>query len=236
MREEELLGPCVFKHFSYSRDLTQGNLQKIEFFFERHLDRMCSYVLSFYINSCRNEVKSARNELLNCISKDDASKSARISELIDILIAPENRPVFKEQLLGGGPWVVVYTRGAFLWQVYTSPGGKLTGSSNRAAQDFNPNTRAVLNSGEIVGPAIQVSAVGSYTPTNSSTTLPKEVDVTITGGEINAWGKRIPLPISGRGKFFIEYLDDTIRVFRSTNGGLTVQMREDKLAILRKLK
>jgi hypothetical protein len=145
----------------------------------------------------------------------------------------ENRPPFDEKLLGGGPWQVVYTRGAFLWQLYTSPGKLITGSANKAAQDFNPSTRAVLNSGEIAGPSIQVSAVGQYTPTNSSKALPKEVDVEITGGEINAWGKRIPLPISGAGKFYIEYVDDTIRVFRSTNGSLSVQIREDKLAKLR---
>lgn len=59
------------------------------------------------------------------------------------------------------------------------------------------------------------------------------MDVTITGGEINAWGNRIPLPIKGNGKFYIDYVDDTIRVFRSTNGGLTVQVREDKLEKLR---
>ena len=185
----------------------------------------------------RNEAKAARNGLLAYIAKDDPSNSARISQLIDTLVSPENRPQpFKEQLLGGGPWQVVYTRGAFLWQVYTSPGKLVTGSSNRAAQDFDPGTRAVLNSGEIAGPAIQVTAVGAYTPTNSSTVLPKEVDVSITGGEINAWGTRIALPIKGSGKFFIEYLDDTIRVFRSTGGGLTVQIREDKLIKLRNSK
>ncbi|KAG7667952.1 hypothetical protein KSW81_005870 [Nannochloris sp. 'desiccata'] len=182
--------------------------------------------------NARSEAKSARNELLSCIAKDDAAKSARISELIDILISPENRR-FDEKLLGGGPWQVVYTRGAFLWQVYTSPGKLVAGTSNRAAQDFNPSTRAVLNTGEIAGASIQVSAVGSYTPADSSITLPKEVGVTITGGEINAWKKKIPLPIKGNGKFYIEYVDDTIRVFRSTNGGLTVQVREDKLAKLR---
>lgn len=188
--------------------------------------------LSFNVYLYSSEAKSAQDELLSCIARHDASKSARISELIDILISAENRR-FNENLLGGGPWQVVYTRGAFLWQAYTSPGKLVTGSSNRAAQDFNPRTRAVLNSGEIAGPSIQVSAVGSYTPTNSSTKLPKEIDVTIIGGEIKAWGKIIPLPIKGNGKFYIEYVGDTIRVFRSTNGGLTVQIREDKLAKLR---
>jgi hypothetical protein len=197
---------------------------------------LISYI--FHYDLRRNELASARNELLNCIAQDDPAKSARISQLIDILISPENRPPpftkKQEQLLGGGPWQVVYTRGAFLWQVYTSPGKLVTGSSNRAAQDFNPYTRAVLNIGEIFGPAVQVSAVGSYTPTNSNTTLPKEIDVTITGGEINAWGNRIALPIKGKGKFFITYLDDTIRIFKSTGGGITVQIREDKLAKLRR--
>ena len=71
-------------------------------------------------------------------------------------------------------------------------------------------------------------------PGDSSTVLPKEIDVEITGGEIDAWGRKIKVPIKGKGKFFIEYVDESIRVFRSTGGGLSMQIREDKLEILRK--
>ena len=181
---------------------------------------------------CSKQAKSARTELLECIATDDKSKSIRIAQLVETLLA--NPPRFKEQLLGGGPWQVVYTQGAFLWQLYTSPGQLVTRSSNRASQAFDPKTRDVLNSGEIAGPSIQVSAVGSYTPVDSSTVLPKEIDVEITGGEIDAWGRKIKVPIKGKGNFFIEYVDESIRVFRSTGGGLSMQIREDKLDILRK--
>lgn len=168
---------------------------------------------------------------MECIASDDKSKSPRIAQLLQTLLS--NPPPFKEQLLGGGPWQVVYTQGAFLWQAYTSPGQLITRSKNRASQAFNPNTRDVLNSGELAGPSIQVSAVGSYTPVDFSTVLPKEIDVVITGGQLDAWGRKIALPIRGNGKFFIEYLDDTIRVFKSTGGGLSMQIRQDKLEKLR---
>jgi len=36
----------------------------------------------------------------------------------------------REQLIGGGPWVVVYTRGPLLWQQATAP-GKVLNSGNQ---------------------------------------------------------------------------------------------------------
>ena len=138
-------------------------------------------------------------------------------------------PQFQENLLGGGPWRVVYTRGAFLWQLYTQPGQILVKSRNRAAQTFDPtdNRRSVLNEGQIAGSAIQVSAVGQYTPADDSTTLPKEINVEIGGGALEVLGRKISIPIKGRGKFFIEYLDSNVRIFRSVGGGISVQVREE---------
>ena len=126
---------------------------------------------------------------------------------------------------------MVYTQGAFLWQIYTAPGKLLSKKkSSKASQTFDPVTRSVLNSGEILGPSITVSATGKYSPTDASaTTLPKEIDVMISGGQLDIWGREIKLPIRGKGKFFIEYVDDAVRVFRSTGGGISVQVREDVL-------
>lgn len=50
----------------------------------------------------------------------------------------------KKQLLDSGPWKEIYTRDAFLWQVHTSSGKLVTGSSNRAAQDLNPSATLPL--------------------------------------------------------------------------------------------
>jgi hypothetical protein len=180
------------------------------------------------------EAKAAREEIFRCIASDDGSQAGRVGELVGALLAAP-RPPFRAQLLGGGPWEVTWTSGAFLWQLYTSPGQLLTRSSNRASQEFDPAAQTALNFGEIAGPAVTVSAAGTYSPTDpKDNALPKEVDVEITGGEVRAWGGTVPLPIRGTGKFWIEYLDDAgIRVFRSTGGGLTMQVRQDVLRRLR---
>ena len=79
-----------------------------------------------------------------------------------------------------------------MWQLYTQPGQILVKSRNRAAQTFDPtdNRRSVLNEGQIAGSAIQVSAVGQYTPADDSTTLPKEINVEIGGGGTGGVGSQ----------------------------------------------
>lgn len=48
----------------------------------------------------------------------------RASELVDVLLG-SSLP-FREQLLGGGPWQVVYSRGPLLWQGFTAAGNALS--------------------------------------------------------------------------------------------------------------
>ena len=65
---------------------------------------------------------------------------------------------------------------------------------------------------------------------DEDTNLPKLVKANISGGEIIAWGKRIPVPISGTGFFSIMYVDDTLRVFSDQKKGtVSVQIQSDKL-------
>ncbi len=65
---------------------------------------------------------------------------------------------------------------------------------------------------------------------DSNTNLPKLVKANISGGQITAWGLKIPLPISGTGFFSVMYVDDTIRVFSDQKKGtVSVQMQADKL-------
>jgi len=45
----------------------------------------------------------------------------------------------REQLIGGGPWVVVYTRGPLLWQQATSP-GKVLNSGNQVHTSASADT------------------------------------------------------------------------------------------------
>ncbi len=65
---------------------------------------------------------------------------------------------------------------------------------------------------------------------DSNTNLPKLVKANISGGQIIAWGRKIPLPISGTGFFSVMYVDDNIRVFSDQKKGtVSVQMQADKL-------
>jgi len=65
---------------------------------------------------------------------------------------------------------------------------------------------------------------------DSNANLPKLVKANISGGQITAWGRKIPLPISGTGFFSVMYVDDTIRVFSDQKKGtVSVQMQADKL-------
>ena len=67
-------------------------------------------------------------------------------------------------------------------------------------------------------------------PQDSDTNLPKLVKANVSGGEIVAWGKRLPLPISGTGFFSIMYVDDTVRVFcDQKKGTVSVQIQADRL-------
>ena len=65
---------------------------------------------------------------------------------------------------------------------------------------------------------------------DSATNLPKLVKANVKGGQIVAWGRSIPLPISGTGFFSIMYVDDAVRVFSDQKKGtVSVQVRADRL-------
>lgn len=65
---------------------------------------------------------------------------------------------------------------------------------------------------------------------DSQTNLPKLIKANISGGQLAAWGRRIPLPISGSGFFSIMYVDDAVRVFSDQKKGtVSVQIQADKL-------
>jgi hypothetical protein len=110
-----------------------------------------------------------RDELLSILLGGDEGSSKqqrerRASELVDALL--ESQQPFKEQLLAGGPWVVVYTKGALqLWRATWQTGKLLSGNGgNEASQDFDPVDRSALNKAEFWGGSVFVTASGTYTP------------------------------------------------------------------------
>lgn len=160
-------------------------------------------------------------------SSTPADARSKVDALLDQLIGLDSLK-FNEQLLQGGPWRVLYTRGSVqLWKA-TYSAGKLVKSSNAASQDLDPATRSVLNKAEYLGDKLWVTASGTYTPLDDSPSLPKPIQANISSGCIHVFGVDIPLPIRGTGLFEVVYLDERVRVFRS-GGALAVQVKEEYL-------
>ncbi|GLI58728.1 hypothetical protein VaNZ11_000481, partial [Volvox africanus] len=174
----------------------------------------------------RNKLRSSSLELLQLLCDSKAPDLARIEELLDELAGAEGQP-FSEDSLGGGPWVVRYTRGKpLLWNL-TYNTGRLLNSRNRAAQEFDPATRSAVNLLEINGPDILVEAYGTYEPVDESSVTPKTIRAKISSGRLFLRSWELPLPISGTGYFDVVYMDEVLRVFRS-DGRFAVQVRADK--------
>ncbi|KAG2486135.1 hypothetical protein HYH03_015228 [Edaphochlamys debaryana] len=125
--------------------------------------------------------------------------------------------------------MVRYTRGQpFLWNV-TWGGSKLVNKNNAASQDFDPASRSATNMVELNGPDSFIAAYGSYEPVDDSPVLPKTIRANIASGRLVAWGLDLPLPfIAGTGLFDVLYIDDSLRIFRSSNR-FAVQIRKDAL-------
>eukprot|EP00798_Chlamydomonas_sp_ICE-L_P025109 gene25109-10750_t len=169
-------------------------------------------------------IKEARTELLQLLVSGQTG--SRTSDLVDIL-SSTSLP-FKENKLGGGRWIVLYTKGMpQLWKA-TYEAGKTFSPGNRAGQDLNPKGRTVVNRAEYFGNKIVVTASGAYEPLGDSSRTPCEVISRISSGNINIFGKDIALPIKGEGKFEVLYLDDDLRIFKA-GPSYAVQVKESKL-------
>lgn len=95
------------------------------------------------------------------------AQARRVDELLDELLdaSRDNLP-FDEQLLGGGAWRVLFTRGSLqLWKL-TYAAGRLVKPANAASQDLDPSggRRSVVNKAEFFGDRLFVTASGRYEP------------------------------------------------------------------------
>lgn len=152
----------------------------------------------------------------------------RVSALVDDLEASAGLP-FNEESLGGGPWIVRYTRGRPLLWSLTYGAGRVVNGANRAAQDFDPADRSAVNWVELFGPDAYIAAKGTYEPQGDARTTPVTIRADITSGRLRAWALDLPLPISGSGTFEVLYVDERLRVFRSNGDTYAVQVRADLL-------
>lgn len=167
----------------------------------------------------RSKSNPLRDELLSLLSEPSPA-SSEIFELIERLTS--STEPFKEELLGGGPWQVVYTSGPLLWQRIT--GGK---RAAKASQEFIPNGRQIINRGTFLGTRAEVTAQGTYrlAEEEDATSLPMRIVASVATGQLIAFGFNIPLPIKGSGLVDLLYLDQNVRIFRSPQGSVTVQKR-----------
>jgi len=114
-----------------------------------------------------NPFQADRDELLSIVARGSAASSSsqqRASELVAALLG--SALPFKESLLDGGPWVVVYTEGALqLWRASWQTGKLLSrNAENEASQAFEPSDRSAFNKAEFWGGGVFVTAEGTYTP------------------------------------------------------------------------
>ncbi|PNW75126.1 hypothetical protein CHLRE_12g513700v5 [Chlamydomonas reinhardtii] len=177
----------------------------------------------------RKRLRQVSLELRELITAEEAVVDLpRVNELLDELIAGGDAGLpFDEAAIGGGPWVVRFTRGKpFLWDL-TWNTSKIANSRNQASQDFNPAAgRTALNKVELNGPESFISAAGTYEPVDDSAVTPKTIRANIRSGRLVVWGLDLPLPIAGSGLFEVVYVDEQVglRVFRSS-GRYAVQVR-----------
>jgi hypothetical protein len=137
---------------------------------------------------------------------------ARAARLVDALAAAQLP--FEESKLGGGPWVVVYTRGSpQLWKSAWEAGKRVSGRQNEASQEFDPDGRTALNRAEFFGGSLFVTAAGTYEPLagGGGGAGPQVVRADIERGALHAFGREIPLPIRGSGTF--EVRKDAYRAY-----------------------
>eukprot|EP00197_Chlamydomonas_leiostraca_P003291 CAMPEP_0202872366 /NCGR_PEP_ID=MMETSP1391-20130828/21038_1 /ASSEMBLY_ACC=CAM_ASM_000867 /TAXON_ID=1034604 /ORGANISM="Chlamydomonas leiostraca, Strain SAG 11-49" /LENGTH=173 /DNA_ID=CAMNT_0049553391 /DNA_START=105 /DNA_END=623 /DNA_ORIENTATION=+ len=104
----------------------------------------------------------AATALLRALSDPGASRQ-EVDVLLDEL--SDSQLPFREELLGGGPWRVVYTRGSLLlWEALQRPATALSRANNAASQDLDPLGRTVVNKAEFWGARVYVTASGTYSP------------------------------------------------------------------------
>jgi hypothetical protein len=173
---------------------------------------------------------AASAELLSLVLQPGAARrgaagDARVEALLEALTAAPC--AFSVSRLGGGPWQVVHTRGALAWRAFTPPGLR---NAAVAAQDFDPAARRVVNSVELFGGALRITAEGSFAVDESSaraTATPVRCNAFIERGALALRGtaRALALPINGKGTFEVCYMDEALRVFRSDTG-LAVQVRQ----------
>ncbi|GFR43624.1 hypothetical protein Agub_g4723 [Astrephomene gubernaculifera] len=175
----------------------------------------------------RQRLRVASAQLLKLLC-DAAPDLTRVNQLVDELAGAEGQP-FVEESLGGGMWVVRFTRGKpLLWNLTYST-GRLVNSNNRASQEFDPSVRSATNVVELNGPGSYIAAYGSYEAVDDRALTPKTIRARIRSGRLVAGPLALPLPISGSGLFQVLYVDSQLRLFRSGAGALAVQVRADCL-------
>ena len=148
-----------------------------------------------------------------------AAGDARVAALLAQLAATQ-RP-FRPAQLGGGPWQVVHTAGALGWKPL-APGGAV------AAQDFDAATCRVVNAVTLPTPlgTLRLTAEGDFSALpdgQPSKSTPARFAACILKGTLAVGTLRLPLPIAGEGSFEVAYVDQRLRVFRSSTG-LAVQV------------
>ena len=71
-----------------------------------------------------------------------------VGALIDALCA--SGAPYRPALMGGGRWVVRYSRGPLLWRAASAPGKLLGAGAGRSGQEFLIKESRVINTGAVL--------------------------------------------------------------------------------------
>eukprot|EP00929_Paragymnodinium_shiwhaense_P114478 TRINITY_DN82887_c0_g1_i1.p1 TRINITY_DN82887_c0_g1~~TRINITY_DN82887_c0_g1_i1.p1 ORF type:complete len:281 (-),score=39.25 TRINITY_DN82887_c0_g1_i1:213-1055(-) len=189
----------------------------------------------FFFNWADDASAQVSEELQGILAEGGDVDKTYVNGLIDELIAA--KVPFNVNYFGGGLWRAIYTKGK---QPKWERNAKLLPFvKNIAGQDYDPSALAVINYGEVLGPAMHFTAEGRFEEVDKTVTrCPKDYDVFVESGGITAFGLRIPLPIKGKGYLRCLYADEGCRIFVSPEespdkweeeGLIVVQMPMSKL-------
>lgn len=180
----------------------------------------------------RTRGQQASKELFELLKGPNTfSSGPRADELINEL-ASLNVP-FDSGLISG-PWGVLYATKTD-WQKYFEP---LKGviPENKFYQEFNVDSGEFSNYAELWGESLFVKTNGSFqalggsgggaaasSTTNKDNNCPYQIAATVDGAFLSFGGRKIQLPIKGKGMVNVLYADKNLRIFQNENGGIAVQ-------------
>jgi len=124
---------------------------------------------------------------------------------------------FQADRLGGGRWVVAWSRGDLVWQQWAQALPKLSqGRPNQSSQTYDVSQLSLVNEAQILGDSLAVRVKGTFEDPPQGARCPVQFDAFVDGGVLQIAGGTVPLPIKGTGTVTVVYAGERVRIFQSS--------------------